>query len=562
MVRFNTEDTRTYDAGGRLSTSAYRNGVTATYAYRSSGGSKDNFLDSISFTHPGGLSTAQKVGTYSYTWDGNKNKTKETISGQISGYSFDTTLGSDPDGYDDEDRLTYYKRSSVGSPQTWTLTAVGDWSSWSDFGTSQSRTHGGAHEILTAGSSPNHTIVHDVKGNITDIPTNIASPARELFWDFDNRLTGVDNTGDSTPDVTYAYDALGRRVSRTESSATVVYVSAGQQVIADYSSGSSPTSTPLYRYVWGDYIDEPILRQTGSSSLRYYHHNQQFSTIALTNFDGEVIERYAYTAYGKMDVLTASGTSRAWSTNANRYTYTGREWDDTSMMFYFRARWYEPVLGRFMGRDPVGYVDGPSQYLQYFSLSRTDPSGKSPCKGNCHQLGSSNHVVVDVAFDDPNHGAGPWGREDFAETLSARMKLLTLIYALYKPGELCEGILQVIEWGVHTGVETKLVEILKQLHLESRVMIFIKVKADCCRWESCWEWRSGYCGLPYRQQVWIKWSRPWEYWYKCHWIAAEGHEPEEGFDPTTEADQIALAIPKCMKEAICGFDCDHKTNLQ
>ena len=43
-----TEDTRTYDAGGRLST-MYRNGVTTTYAYRSSGGNKDNQLDSISF---------------------------------------------------------------------------------------------------------------------------------------------------------------------------------------------------------------------------------------------------------------------------------------------------------------------------------------------------------------------------------------------------------------------------------------------------------------------------------------------------------------------------------
>ena len=289
-------------------------------------------------------------------------------------HSFDTTLGADPDGYDDEDRLVYYKRSSQANPQTWTLTAVGDWSSWSNFGTSQSRTHGAAHEILTAGSSPNNAITHDVKGNITEIPTNVSSPARKLFWDFDSRLTGVDTTGDSTPEVTYSYDALGRRVWRTESSATVVYVSAGQQVVCDYPSGAAPSSTPTYRYVWGDYVDEPILRCAGST-YHYYHHNQQFSTIGLTNSSGVVVERYGYTAYGELSLTSGSGGSRSWSTNSNRYLYTGREWDDSVKLFYFRARWYDPVVGRFVGRDPYTYVDGLNAYRSYFAATFLDASG-------------------------------------------------------------------------------------------------------------------------------------------------------------------------------------------
>ena len=371
-----TEDTRTYDAGGRLSTSAYRNGVTTTYAYRSSGGNKDNQLDSISFSHPGGASYVFK--THTYTWDANKNKTKETIASGSGGgnqnhFSFDTTLGADPDGYDDEDRLVYYKRSSQANPQTWTLTAVGDWSSWSNFGTSQSRTHGAAHEILTAGSSPNNAISHDVKGNITEIPTNVSSPARKLFWDFDNRLTGVDTTGDSTPEVTYSYDALGRRVWRTESSATVVYVSAGQQVVCDYPSGAAPSSTPTYRYVWGDYVDEPILRRAGST-YHYYHHNQQFSTIGLTNSSGVVVERYGYTAYGQLSLTSGSGGSRSWSTNSNRYLYTGREWDDSVKLFYFRARWYEPLLGGLASRNTT---DSPRSLSLYQMQSLAIPGGRN-----------------------------------------------------------------------------------------------------------------------------------------------------------------------------------------
>jgi hypothetical protein len=260
-----TVDTRAYDDGGRLDTSTYANGVVADYNWRA-----DNLLADIGFSHPGGVAANRRIGTYTYAWDANKNKTKETITGQIAGFSFDTTLGTDPDGYDDEDRLTYFKRQSTTNPQTWSLSLVGDWNSWSNFGTAQSRTHGPAHEILTAGNTPNNAFSHDVKGNMTDIPSNILSPARKLFWDFDNQLTGVDTTGDSTPEVTYEYDVLHRRVARIEGSNSKVYIHSGNQIIADYNRGSSPGTTPAFRYVWGDYIDEPILRQTGSTTILYY----------------------------------------------------------------------------------------------------------------------------------------------------------------------------------------------------------------------------------------------------------------------------------------------------
>jgi len=249
--------------------------------------------------------------------------------------------------------------------------------SWSNFGAAQDRTHGPAHEVLTVGSSPNDEVTHDAKGNITFLPTNLLTPARTLFWDFDNQLTGVDTTGDSTPDVTYQYDALHRRVARVQGSADAVYVHAGNQVIAEYRLGGLP-SVPQQRYVWGDYIDEPILKQSsglGGSTL-YYHHNQQYSTVALTNTSGEVVERYAYTAYGELLITDHAGTPRSLTAHANRYTYTGREWDDATKLYYFRARWYEPVLGRFVNREPLVYADGLSLYQAYFGMSYLDPSGQ------------------------------------------------------------------------------------------------------------------------------------------------------------------------------------------
>jgi RHS repeat-associated protein len=225
-----------------------------------------------------------------------------------------------------------------------------------------------------------------VKGNVTFLPSSLQPPAsRLLFWDFDNQLTGVDTTGDNVPDVTYEYDVLHRRVARIQTTfggTSRVYIHAGNQIIADYTRGALPTTTPAYRYVWGDFIDEPILRETSTGTTHYFHHNQQYSTIALTNAPvggiggGEVIERYGYTAYGQFTVLTALGIPTLWPTNANRYLFTGREWDDTTKLFHVRARWYEPLLGRFVSRDPLEYIDGMSMYRGYFVPNVVDPLGK------------------------------------------------------------------------------------------------------------------------------------------------------------------------------------------
>jgi RHS repeat-associated protein len=95
-----------------------------------------------------------------------------------------------------------------------------------------------------------------------------------------------------------------------------------------------------------------------------YHRNQQYSITAMTTSTGAVAERYAYTAYGQPTILNASGTpiGNQQSKIANRYTYTGREWDETLALHHFRARWRSPLAGRFLGRDPIGYFDGQALY--------------------------------------------------------------------------------------------------------------------------------------------------------------------------------------------------------
>jgi len=84
--------------------------------------------------------------------------------------------------------------------------------------------------------------------------------------------------------------------------------------------------------------------------------NHQYSVTAVTTSAGAIAERYAYSAYGQPTILDGSGSVLSSSATNNRYTYTGREWDATLGLYHFRARWMSGIAGRFMGRDPIGYV--------------------------------------------------------------------------------------------------------------------------------------------------------------------------------------------------------------
>ncbi len=348
-----------------MASSVYNNSISETRSYNN-----DNTLASINFT-------GASIGNLTYGWDNNKNKTSETITGTMSGYGF--TTGTT--GYDTEDRLVTWNRADNNLTKSWNLSLVGDWTSVTENATTQSRTHGPTHELLTAAGQ---NVTTDTKGNITLLPAALRPSTNplSLTWDQDNRLSSADVNNDNTADVTYQWDALGRRVARDDGTNVTIFVQSGQQTIADYPSGAAPSS-PTYTYYYASYIDEPVMR-AGVGPLRYYHRNQQYSITALTDSSGNITERYAYTAYGTPTITDGAGATRTTSADNNRYMYTGREWDETLSLYHYRARMYDSISGRFLSRDPIGYVDGQNCFVAYFvHSSRVDPSGFS-CKDTCN----------------------------------------------------------------------------------------------------------------------------------------------------------------------------------
>jgi len=133
-------------------------------------------------------------------------------------------------------------------------------------------------------------------------------------------------------------------------------------------SGGSPTANLLT----GLLIDEFFTR-SDSTTTRDYLTDIVGNSVALTDGSGAVQTAYTYEPFGSTSI-TGSSTS-------NAITFTGREADGTSLLFY-RARYYDSRLQRFLNEDPAG-VSGGINLFAYVSNTPTgyrDPFGLKPCQ--------------------------------------------------------------------------------------------------------------------------------------------------------------------------------------
>lgn len=213
---------------------------------------------------------------------------------------------------------------------------------------------------------------YDGKGNLTTGNLN-GDGSWAFTYDPENRMLTACKPNCTSPTIgaTYAYDPLGRRVEKSGTGVTQTYfLSDGADEIAEYNSGGTMTT----RYVTGPAIDEPIAMVTVSSGAKeYFHTNHQGSIIAMTDSSGAKVEGpYVYDPYGNC----FSGGS-ACSSSGEPYRFTGRRLDPETGLYYYRARYYWPIGGRFMQVDPVGYDADINlyAYLNNDALNGRDPSG-------------------------------------------------------------------------------------------------------------------------------------------------------------------------------------------
>ncbi len=167
-------------------------------------------------------------------------------------------------------------------------------------------------------------MTYDGNGNLTFDGVNTYT------FDEENRLKTAAGSGSTAG---YLYDAFNRRVSKTVNGVVTNFVFDGHEVSADYAGGG----TLLAEYVYGDNLDEVLTMQKGGATY-YYQTDGLGSVTEILNSSGGIAERYEYDPFGKVTVYSAGNAIVPQSVIGNRYLFTGRELDEETGTYHYRAR--------------------------------------------------------------------------------------------------------------------------------------------------------------------------------------------------------------------------------
>ncbi len=360
----------------RLTGIVYPDGMTLSYNYASGLDDAISRLSSISDTS-GTLESYSYLGLGMVVIRGHSQPgvdlTYVKQSGESNGDAGDQYTGLDrfgrvvnqrwrATGYDNLNQITSFDRGALnankdgisGSPtrqQGWDFDALGNFDSVTTDGSTETRSHNDQNEITSISGATTPT--YDANGNMTGDENG-----NKFVFDAWNRLVTVKDSSNNVLE-SFAYDGVNRRASTTASSTTTdLYYSAEWQVLEERVGGNT-----TMQYVWSPvYIDAMILRDrdtdaNGSLDERLWvQQDANFNVTALTDNNGNVVERYAYDPFGAFTTndanwnLRSAGTAYSWV-----YFYQGGRFNAIADLYNFRFRDYSASLGRWVQRDPIGY---------------------------------------------------------------------------------------------------------------------------------------------------------------------------------------------------------------
>ncbi len=208
------------------------------------------------------------------------------------------------------------------------------------------------------------TYEYDYENHLTDVQEGIRYPRTET-----SGTLVISTTWAYSPMMVarYVYDGLGRRmekwVTRTITATALLtapqtlhrqYLYDGLDAVVEYEArDGAPYGTAYYYRANGRIVAQSWEPVSGTAQLRWFHYDGLGSVVALTDESGDLLTAYRYDEYG----LPFAG-----DIEANRYTYTGQEWDGETGFYHFFARYYD-------ARNGVWVTEDENRGVAYYPLS-------------------------------------------------------------------------------------------------------------------------------------------------------------------------------------------------
>ncbi|MEB3220007.1 MAG: putative Ig domain-containing protein [Nostocales cyanobacterium 94392] len=285
---------------------------------------------------------------YEYNYNAASFLNSETYKGQTTNYTYDKT-----------NQLTNADRS-VLADENYTYDENGN-------PTGNGFVIGANNQILSNGE---FNYSYDNEGNLTS-KTNIATGDITTYtYDFRNRLVKVvdtDTNGNTIQTVEFRYDAFDRRISKTVDGETTYFINDGDDIWAELNQAGEIVN----RYLQGGNVDELIARYNSDEGTNWYLTDRLGTIRDIVNEVGNLVNSINYNSFGEI----------LGQTNPNeddRFAFTGREYDEETGLYYYRARYYDLSLGRFISQDPIGFGGEDANLYRYVGnnpVNATDPSG-------------------------------------------------------------------------------------------------------------------------------------------------------------------------------------------
>jgi RHS repeat-associated protein len=309
-----------WDANRRLTSITAPSGASVAFGYDALGRLTSLNSTTLKYDAAGRLLELARAGeTLAYAYDGAGNRT--AVAGAAGAHSYQ---------YDALDRLIGAQHQTLPA-ETYTYDAAGN---RTGSAADPAYKYDAAGRLVAAESA---SFTYDRNGNLTSRTT--VRGKTTYTWDVENGLAKVDFPDGGV--VTYKYDPFGRRIEKNVNGAVTTYLYDGNAILMEMDGAGQVTA----RYTHGPVVDWPLMMEREGQTF-FYHADALRSVAALTDSSGNVVRSYAYDSWGRPQATEAAGP-------ANPFLFAGREYDVETGLYYMRARYYDPAVGRFISSDPL-----------------------------------------------------------------------------------------------------------------------------------------------------------------------------------------------------------------